>query len=154
MFSIIHNFNEDQPLKEASVRIRQNIQRLQKVFLEPPDEVPTESSSILVSRPRIPRVNSMLNGTDPNNLYGISFRTVAMESLLMLGEALKVVKPHITATVPKAKEKSLIDFYANSVDIIPELVKYIEKSIFIRFINVRSFVGILANFDSGIMHSG
>lgn len=82
----------------------------------------------------------MLEVTNPNNLYGISVRTVAVESISMLEECLKIVKPHIQNAMPKARERNFNEFYLNTVDAVNELVKFITKTLALKFINVNKII--------------
>ena len=85
----------------------------------------------------------MVDISDANTLLGLSYRTVAFQSLLFLQEALNVLKSDLAEHLPKAqREKNLNDFYANTVDSIPELVRYMYHTLAFKFIDVSSFVNI------------
>jgi hypothetical protein len=103
-----------------------------------------------VTKVKLPKLNSMLDITNPNVLFGISVRTVAVESISMLEECLKIVKPHIQNAMPKARERNFSEFYFNTVEAVSELVKYITKTLALKFVNVR----FLFSFFSQLFYSG
>jgi len=112
----------------------------------------TESVENIIKKVRLPKLTSIIIN-EPQNLYGFCHRTIGIESLLFLEEAMTAIKPHITAFIPKLREKTVTDFY-NTVEVIPELVRYLYKRLAMKQIQWDEFITMVINTKWDIKEVG
>jgi hypothetical protein len=111
----------------------------------------TYNNPKIIEQVRMPQL-SMVEVTDPNTLFGLPYRTVAFQSLLFLQEALLTLKPDLSEGLPKGpREKNLNDFYTNTVDTIPDLVRFMYRTLAFKFIDV--FHEFNSNFNMCIVQA-
>jgi len=95
----------------------------------------SNNSSTEHAHVRVARLSSLVTLADAQTLYGISARIVACESLRFIQEALNAIKDDITPLLKTAgKEKQMLDFYKNTVDVTPEMMNFIMKLAGMKFI--------------------
>ncbi|KAL0277277.1 UNVERIFIED_CONTAM: hypothetical protein PYX00_004621 [Menopon gallinae] len=67
------------------------------------------------------KLSEMVNLTERENLYGLSQRIVAIESLVFLGSQFEYIQPYITHLVPEQKKHLIQHFYLQTVACLPDL---------------------------------
>eukprot|EP01116_Phalansterium_solitarium_P025632 TRINITY_DN9902_c0_g2_i1.p1 TRINITY_DN9902_c0_g2~~TRINITY_DN9902_c0_g2_i1.p1 ORF type:complete len:1117 (+),score=551.47 TRINITY_DN9902_c0_g2_i1:130-3480(+) len=89
-------------------------------------------------------------------LYGLQHRVVAVESLTFVHSVLSAVRPHLQALLPRARDRQLREFYAQSVDIVPELSAYMYKTLAVKLIGAScdGLVGIVERVKWDIKELG
>jgi len=86
--------------------------------------------------------------SDLNNIklhYGLNQRTVAVESLLFVAEALAAAKPILLALLPPTATDLLTNFYNDEVGVSGELRTHIYKTITSAFLSTEATVNAIAN---------
>eukprot|EP01119_Soliformovum_irregulare_P017840 TRINITY_DN5361_c0_g1_i1.p1 TRINITY_DN5361_c0_g1~~TRINITY_DN5361_c0_g1_i1.p1 ORF type:complete len:938 (+),score=326.83 TRINITY_DN5361_c0_g1_i1:314-2815(+) len=124
-----------------SNKLRNNLARLQRQFLT----ASPGGEHYVAKSVRLPTLNSMVGANDPKNLWGLSSRTVGIESLGFLADSVLAFKKHLQHLLPKAKDKSIVDFYDQSVEIVPDLIKYMYYSFASHVTNWEDFTKSIEN---------
>jgi len=115
-----------------------------------------EGVETILKRVRMPAL-SLVNIHQAPNLFGFFNRTVGVESMYFLESVISVLKPHMMVLLPKAREKNVLDFFAE-VEAIPDLARYCYRRLGMRQLEWEEFVGQVANTrwdikEVGIEHS-
>eukprot|EP00123_Amoebidium_parasiticum_P003754 comp15060_c1_seq1/m.11702 comp15060_c1_seq1/g.11702 ORF comp15060_c1_seq1/g.11702 comp15060_c1_seq1/m.11702 type:complete len:514 (-) comp15060_c1_seq1:501-2042(-) len=79
------------------------------------------------------------------DLLGLDCRIVGAESLQFVGDAFTQSRPYLDLLVPPHKKSFLDQFYANTVDVIPELREYIYRTIAARLLNYEAVLAEMVN---------
>ncbi|KJE94282.1 hypothetical protein CAOG_008840 [Capsaspora owczarzaki ATCC 30864] len=78
-------------------------------------------------------------------LFGLPERTVGIESLMYLHSVLQKLKPKLQSTIPQAHSSFLTQFYAQTVDVVPDLHILVYQNIGGRVID---FGKLLRNIEA------
>ncbi|VVC32494.1 Hypothetical protein CINCED_3A019349 [Cinara cedri] len=90
----------------------------------------------------------MLSLSDINNLYGISERIVAVESLVFLGEQYKLLRSYLTTLlVSDTSSYSLQQFYNQTVEVAIDLRKPVYGRVICKAIDYNQVLGMMAKVN-------
>jgi len=146
MYSIYNIFGRtDEDNANISVKLRGSLQRLHKHFIPPPPTPGEPHSHELYCPVKLPNLGPMINLNDQTNLCGLPYRTIAIESITFLEEAMGAIKPFLQGLLPKAREKNVADFYAQTIEIIPELSRFMYKTMVSKWLNWEEYINTIAN---------
>jgi len=133
---------------ELNYKLRPTIIRLLDEFGKPRHLVDKELTDELSKQPQLvydaTRMQCAVELSE-STLHALSERIVGAESLIFLTDAFTYLKEKIKTILPKTDSLSVSEFYARTVDMVPELRTYIYKSLALQLINFEPYLQIIAN---------
>lgn len=102
-----------------SAKLSTSLKRINETLLLNESEVLTTSEESVKVSP--PVTNPYMQLDNSASLYGLSFRIVAIESLVFLAKQFEFLLPHLEALIPQTKRKFLAQFYSQTVSPCHEL---------------------------------
>eukprot|EP00026_Physarum_polycephalum_P001093 Phypoly_transcript_01094.p1 GENE.Phypoly_transcript_01094~~Phypoly_transcript_01094.p1 ORF type:complete len:919 (+),score=161.13 Phypoly_transcript_01094:935-3691(+) len=159
VYTCVTFFTPGPSLEEnAPYEVRSMLVHLQKVHGT--SAIPASPSRDDGSGLKVPTRGAAVNEglADPKQLWGLSFRVVAIESLLFLVDALRAAMPLVQTTLPTEKLDSMNQFFSDTLAIVPELRLQWYKGIAKTIINFESISTAIGNTkwdpkEIGLEHS-
>eukprot|EP01117_Protostelium_nocturnum_P007743 TRINITY_DN2771_c1_g3_i1.p1 TRINITY_DN2771_c1_g3~~TRINITY_DN2771_c1_g3_i1.p1 ORF type:complete len:978 (+),score=333.39 TRINITY_DN2771_c1_g3_i1:163-3096(+) len=136
-----NNIDSDENPMVISAKLRNAITTWKKAFVAPGEPVDPALGRKVV---RIPQVNPILPINDPNSLYCLGERVVAVQSTLFLCDALQYLKPHLQTYLPVSYDNHFLHLF-NEIDVIPEFTRYMYRNLAIKSIKWEEIVQQIAN---------
>ena len=105
-----------------SGRARYGLDRLEKAKAPAPESTQTSRPNVLFELNMDPlTLSEDCVLTSESLLFGLPARVTAMESLMFLATVIRSIRGNIENRLPRTAEKSVVSFYNDLVQIIPEL---------------------------------
>jgi hypothetical protein len=93
----------------------------------------------------VPKISENVCLTATKDLYGLSLRAIAIESLRFLTDALKEALPLAQTLIPTDKLSELNEFYSDTVSIVPDLRGQIYRAITQGYIHMEQLQHMVGN---------
>lgn len=146
-------------LRSTLVRITQDLQE-QRPKLQAASVAPASTNSSFF-QVEVSPVNPMHTSSvpGPTKFYGLKERCTSAESISRIAKILLRSKMHLQSMLPQSALPSLEDFYAHTVESIPDLKEHIFRTTARLLLNISGYVDRIANAkwelkELGMEHNG
>eukprot|EP01018_Ginkgo_biloba_P020518 Gb_32393 [translate_table: standard] len=149
-------------LKSTLARITQGLQE-QRIKMQTGSVSPASPSSLnnsfiqIVVAPISPIHTSGV--LVPSNFYGLKERCTAVESISRIAQILRRSRTHLQSMLPQSTLASVEDFYAHTVDSVPDLKEHIYRTTAKLLLNISGYIERIVNVkwelkELGMEHNG
>lgn len=109
--------------------------------------MPQEDENSEVSKNKIssPALSLCVDKENPEQLFGLTEKLVATESLVFLAEQTELLQPHLEALIPSTKRAFLQQFYSQTVFIAKELRNPVYRSVSAKSIEYEYFCSLMTS---------
>lgn len=145
-------------LRTALVRITQDLQEQRPKLQAAAAAVPASTNSSFF-QVEVSPMSPMHCAPGPTKYYGLKERCTSAESISRIAQILLKSKMHLQSMLPQSALHSLEDFYAHTVDCMPDLKEHIFRTTARLLLNISGYVDRIANAkwelkDLGMEHNG
>ncbi|KAK7500494.1 hypothetical protein BaRGS_00008401 [Batillaria attramentaria] len=133
IFSFFATDGISQDDRTVNSRLLTTLRRIHETLIADPSAVADGDGM----RDRIPAATllSVVDLTNPGQLYGLAERTVAVESLVFLASQLEMLEGHLESLIPPNRKAFLQSFYSQTVKMATELRKPVYRPVSSRAIS-------------------